>query len=226
MAKSRRRMARPPGRRRAPADWVYRGDLYDGAGAPLDVSGTYVPDLSKGLIPGYLNGTVFWLYDSYNFTSDVETVGLGMAPKGRFRRAEGSNPKILRVRGSMSVTPSTWAVGSSYFLGIRFGRFRQDANNGLAIFDANYNMWGPTNPTTQQMLMPARFANDRSWVLERYHIERFNDNNFSLNWRFNFPVNRTLKPDEGFGMYVETGFGSVNIQFNLRLSALVSDANS
>lgn len=218
-------MAKPPGRGRRPvADWVFRNDLYDGAGAPIDVNGSYVPDQSKTIAPGFGAAPVFWLYDSYNFTSDIEALGLaGLAAKGRWRRPEASKPLIKRVRGEITFTPSVWALGSSYFMGVRFGIFTQDANNGLVILDPNYNMWGVASPTTVQMQHPSRFANDKSWQHQRMHIERFNDNNSSLNWRFNFAVNRKLRPDQGYGVYVETAVGSVNVQINLRLMTLVSD---
>lgn len=223
-ASKKRRFTRKP---RVKADWVFRNDLYDVGGNAIDASGSYVPNVSKVLVPGFASGTVFWLYDSYNLDMQSEFAGGGAQPiaKGKWRRSEAANPKILRVSGEMSFTPSVWALGSSYFLGVRFGIFTQDAYTGLALFDQRYNLWGTTNVTEDQQ-QPARFANDRSWQHQRMTIVRFNDNNATLNWLFNFRVNRRLRPDEGYGVYVETAVGSVNLTVNNRLRTLVADDNA
>lgn len=224
MARTRRRMARPPRTRRR-ADWVFRNDLFDIAGAPIDQSGSYVPERSKVITPAAVNGTVFWLYDSHNLQNYVEFGGVGAQPiaKGMWRRSEGRQAKVLRVRGEMSFTPSVWALGSSYFLGVRFGIFQQNADSGLALLPVTYNIWGVAG--FQDVDSPARYANDGAWQHQRMTIVRFNDNNATLNWTFNFAVNRSLRPNMGYGVYIETATGSVNLTVNSRLYSLVEGGN-
>lgn len=223
MARSRRPAKRRSFQRKGPkADWVYRGDVHDSAGGLVENFGTYVPGAAFTQTPGLANGTIHWLYDSANYRQF--SVGAGGVNTGfRFPspyRAEGRNPLILRVQGWIAVNPSVWAVGSVYWLGMRFGVFTQSAQTGNGIFPAGYSLWSyPTN----DLQAPPVYANTRTWVRELRHVEHFNDNSQRKNFRINIKLRRRLLPDQGFGVYTETADGSVNIGVLMALRSLVVD---
>lgn len=222
MARSKRRsFRRSSSPSRPKADWVYRGDVHDAAAGLIDTFGTYTPGGSFSQTPGIAAASVHWLYDSHNYRSFTA----GQPGNLQFRmpshwRAEGRNPLCLRVQGWIGIGPSTWALGSFYWLGIRFGVFTQNAQTGNAVFPVQYSMW---SYPADDMLAPARFANDRSWFREFRHVEHFNDNSMRKNLRFNIKLRRRLKPNEGLGMYTETADGSVNINITTALRTLVVD---
>lgn len=204
MARTRRRMARPPGRARRPsrrADWVYRSNTFDTAGALFDDLGTYAPQYQTLVANSSLAGV---LYDSHNYTATkVRASGAGAqffpavwAPA----RAEGRRAFIHRVVGTMFVTPSNWAIGSQFQFGIRFGIFEQDAAVGAFLIDPNYNM---LTAGALAIVQPALWANDRKWQHERRVHRTFTDNSTIFEYRFAFSVRRSLAPNECYGFYME-----------------------
>lgn len=200
-------------------DWVYRANLRDEAGALIDDLGTYDP-IAQTLGAGLVNANAAVLYDSYNrFSKMVQPPGVAPAGIPMAARSEGGRARILRVQGVQTFSPSTWALGSVYSLGIRFGIFEQDPSSGAFLLDPTYSMWVRTN----NMLDPATWANDRQWQHERRIVVNFNDNNQTLNWRFNFAVNRTLQPHFCYGIFYETLAGSVNLTSRLFYRTLVVD---
>jgi len=219
MARSRRRMTKSPGRARKKRDWVYRDDVLDAAGLPTDGGGTYTPWGSFVLTPSLLNAQIHILYDSAQYRGYATQLGNVPQAMGSWGRAEGRRAQTHYVRGSFSVTPSTWALGSVYFWGSRIIVAEQDAF-GNAVLDATYSMW---NPIATNSLRPARWANGHENKWEMYHIERFNDNNSTKNFRLFTRARAFLRPHECLCFYTETALGSVNVSVNLRLSTLVTD---
>lgn len=220
MPRTRRRMAKTP-RRRERADWVYLGNIHDEAGTLVWAAGTY-DAVDFPLLPASGNAVGKILYHSYNFIHH----GTTMASPGtllalpRYSRAEGRNAKIRRVRGMVHIHPSTWAIGSTFRIGFRFGIFEQDAESGFVLIDPLYNMW--TNSGNDDV-NPQRWANDRNWQHEWRDTRTFSDNSSFFNYRFDFPVNRTLKPHECYAMYVESASTSVNLVGQSFLRTLVVD---
>lgn len=216
MARKRRTMSA----RRAPrGDWTYRGILFDGAGAIVEAFGAYNPALAP-VVAGTAGANIAILYDSYNYTQHA-IIGPVVYP--RHARAEGRNPLVKRVRGSLIVTPSTWALGSTFALGIRFGVFEQLPDTGGIFLDTEYNMWSFASNVADA---PANWANRRDWVKEVRFRQDFLENKTSWTLHFNFPVNRRLLPHQCFAAYFETSGSqpaSVTINIQRWLSALVVD---
>lgn len=216
MAKSRRRSFRSP---RTRGDWVYRPQLLDDEGNAIDTGGTYDPREST-LTPGLLNSLAKVLYDSHNYVQ-ASVVGANIpfvmpAPA----RAEGGNPKILRVQGMVEFRPSAWAIGNAVRLGMRFGIFEQAADGGGFLIPAGYSMY---TATSNIMDNPHRWANDGFWQKEiRYtdYLQSGSSNRWSL--YFNFKVNRRLQPHQCYGIYVESG-GDVTLFLRFWFRTFVVD---
>lgn len=206
-------------RRRGKADWVFRDDIFDQAGNNVDAGGTYTPWGSFVLLPGQATAQGHVLYDSANYRQYVRSIGNVPVPYGSWSRAEGRQARTLMVRGSFAVTPSNWALGSSYFFGARIVVCDQD-EFGSPLLSALYTMWAA--PLANE-LRPARWANGYHNKWEMYHIERFNDNNFTRNWRVFTRARARLRPNECLAFYTESATGSVNLTVNCRLSTLVVD---
>lgn len=210
--------------RRPRADWVFRGNIHDVTGALVEDLGTYVSSTTD-LTAGEGNALGKILYDSHNYIKSA-IVSAG-APGSSYTfassaRAEGGRARIHRVRGSVFVRPTTWTIGSFFRLGFRFGMFEQDAVAGTILVDPLYNMWLATNATDNA---PSRWANDRAWQHERREFKVFATGNETVGWnfRFNFPVNRSLRPDQCYAVYMETIVSSATLQVQRWLSTLVSD---
>lgn len=219
MARTRRRMAKPP-RRRQRADWVYRPRLYDDAGNAFDDLGTYDP-VTKSLVAGISTPQAGVLYDSHNYmTQAVATTAASNVRLARAARAEGRNPKVMRVQGMMTVRPSVWAIGSQIQLGIRFGIFEQSPDVGSLILDPEYTMW---LQTIEGKDSPATMANDRKWQHERRFIRLFDTNATQFTLPFNFRVNRSLLPHECYAVYFEGSSSSVNLVLQCWFRTLVQD---
>lgn len=206
-------------------DWVYRDNIFDEAGSPVDALGTYTPNLSS-LTAGIDNAHGKILYDSFNAIHQTAplagNIGLSWP---RYGRAEGRNPTILAVQGVLLLQPSTWTLGSIFVIGIRFGKFEQDVTTRSLLVDNTYTLWAaPTDMTAR----PARWANDRSWDREHRDQNQFATGNETVSWkyRFNFRTKRTLKPNECYAMYVETLAGSVTLNARYMFRTLVSDPNA
>lgn len=203
MARSRRRMARPPRRARTSrpkADWVYRSNVFDAAGGLFDDLGTYAPQYQTLASNTSLAGV---LYDSHNFTQTRMRQTAADAPRVAIyapARAEGGRAFIHRVVGTMFVTPSNWSLGSQFQFGIRFGIFEQDASVGAFLIDPNYNM---CTPGALAIVQPALWANDRKWQHEMREHRTFTDNATIFKYRFAFSVRRSLAPHECYGFYME-----------------------
>lgn len=208
-------------RQRVKADWVYRGDIHDETGALVDDGGSYTAS-QKTLTSGGPQAIAPILYDSHNYVKSGTMIGGAgtIIPMGMAARAEAMRPLIMRVQGVVHVSPSTWALGSAFHLGFRFGVFEQDAQTGLLLIDPAYNMWtAVANVDTA----PSRWANDRKWVRETRTAVTFSDNSQFFNFRFNFKTKRRLNPNECFAVYTETFTGSVNLGLRYFLRTLVAD---
>lgn len=218
MAKTRRRMPRAPRRRR---DWVYRPNLKDTAGGLFDVLGSY-ENLAKNLAAGFANPQVAVLYDSSSYMSAVAAQTTTFVALPRASRAEGRKPLIHRVQGVVLVTPSTWAAGSRFDVGFRFGRFVQAPDTGGIVFDPEYAMWGSPADAKDS---PANYANDTNWQFERRELVTFGTSNDAASWKwsFNFRVNRSLESNQAYALYMESAGGSININIQCWFRTLVSD---
>lgn len=185
----------------------------------LDDLGTY--DATVQVLAAGAPGNAAVLYDSHNRLSAIATFVANVPdPFPQVARAEGGRARIVRVQGWLAATPTVWALGSRYLLGIRFGMFEQDPSTGAFLIDPTYSMWSiPGNV----QLSPAVWANDRQWQHERRIDVSFNDNNQTLNWRFNFAVNRSLQPNWCYGIYLESQAGSVALNTRFFFRTLVSD---
>lgn len=222
MAKSRRRMTKSPGPR---PDWVYRSDLHDEAGGLVDPWGTY-EQVGAGLVSGQQNAIAQVLYDGTNYLGTAVGMGANVPIfQPRAARAEGNKAKVHMVDGWIGVIPSTWALGSVFNLGIRFGVFEQDEVSGAPMVPIEYNMWGYGGAITQNVTKPAVFANTRNWDRELRRFEAFNTGAgpVRFNYRFRFKANRRLRPHECYGVYAETQEGSVTLSMVFFLRSLVSD---
>lgn len=201
------------------ADWVFRPNTHDEAGAIVDGQGSYEPTATT-LTPGLGNALVKVLYDSHNRVNKVISTGNFISGMPSAARAEGGRARILRVRGQVLWIPSTWAVGSGFRFGLRFGMFEQDADTGTILLGAAYTMW---TATVIDQNSPAVWANNRWWAHERRIVANFNDNSSLFATRFNFPVNRSLAPHICYGVYMETFAGSTTLNVQPWLSTLVAD---
>lgn len=221
MARSRRKTSTARRARRMKVDWVYRPHYRDDAGNIIDAGGTYEPNAGVSIAAGQTNGIGVVLYDSHNYMKQVVAIG-GNAPTsaGHEARAEGRMARIIRVQGWMVVQPTVWAVGSSYRLGMRFGRFEQDPNSGSFLLSTSYTLW---LSSANINFAPSVFANTRLWTREHRHAESFNDNSAQRNFRFNFKVGMRLKPDECYGIWLETISGSATLNAYFALRTLIND---
>lgn len=210
----------PARRSRGPrADWVYRPNVHDAAGALVDDFGTYEPTV-KVLLPGDPAAIAAVLYDSHNYINPSTQAGNVPRPVPSSGRAEASRALIKAVQGTVIFRPSTWALGSVWRLGMRFGIFEQDPNSGAFLIDPLYAMW--SLPTLNNV-KPAVWANDRKWQHERRSALTFSDNSQIWVWNFRFRVNRRLNPNECYGIYTATQSDSVNLIMQMFFRTLVSD---
>lgn len=203
------------------ADWVYRGHVQDVAGVFVDQMGTYA-SAENVITPGIVGANIAWLYDSHNFTANTAS---GQFDQPRIRvmapgRAEAKRAFIKHVQGVVFFRPSTWAVGSSFRIGLRFGIFHQDPSNGGLLIDPAYSMW--TDNATNTLKTPV-WANDRKWQREFRLAQTFDDNDQVWAIRVNFAVRRSLDPHEGYGIWCESAEGSVNLFPQFWLRTLVAD---
>lgn len=218
MARRSRRMTKSPGKRGPRPDWVYRPNGLDDVGAVVDPWGSYEGAV-KPMGAGIAAATLAILYDSHNYVANAV---LANAPSVLIRapaRAEGGKARILMVEGVLLVTPSTWAAGSSFDLGCRFGIFPQDPSDGALFVDAQYSLWQATSQTDH----PAYWANDRQWQKEARFNETFLENRATFRYNFRFPVRRTLRPHECYALYLESATGSVSLNMRTFFRTLVSD---
>lgn len=207
------------------ADWVYRDNVYDDAGATIENLGSYV-NTPTALTPGVANALVKSLYDSHNYMKGVVAPSAGTPfVFGSAARAEAHRPLILGVEGQVIIRPSTWALGDNIVLGARVAIFEQDAGNGVALLDPTYTMF---NTTPNVSINPANWANDRTWIWERRMYETFLENRavFRLFLRLRF--RRRLLPHQALFLYLETNnqggtTGSVNVQVTPWVRSLVAD---
>lgn len=203
MARSRRRSM--PRRRRPKADWVYRDNIYSTAG-PDELLGSYTPR-GTSILAGPAQAAGKILYDSKGYINPSRQGTTGVThPVSAAARSEGSKARILMVEGVVFVTPSTWVLGSQMLAGFRFGVFEQSPVTGNIQVDANYSMWSEQLDVTAN---PAIWA-DRPHSLERRLFRRFAGGNELTAWTLavRFRVNRTLMPNQCFGMYVENSDSS------------------
>lgn len=218
MAKSRRpqRRGRKP---RMRGDWVFRGVNYDTAGAVVDDFGSYQA-VTKNVTGGPAGANICILYDSANYQRVAQGGQFVSTYAARAHRAEGPHPLIKRVRGTIIFRPSTWALGSSVEIGLRFGVFEQVPDGGGIFLDPEYNMWTavPSSDAT-----PAVWANRRDWVREVHWREDFLENRLSWTKFYNFAVNRRLLPHQCFAAYIETNTGSPTLVVQPWLSSYVID---
>lgn len=200
MAKRSRRMSKAPRRR---ADWVYRDNVYSSAG-PFETLGTYTPRGTL-IVPGPATAVGKILYDSSDYmtqsTSNITGVNIPVSPASR---ATGRRAKILAVQGQVMVRPSTWALGSQLAIGFRFAVFEQNPASGSILVAPQYSLWDEQLDVT---LNPAVHADiDHAKEMRMWHTFDANDAVYPV--RFAFRVNRSLRSNQAYAMYVETATGS------------------
>lgn len=206
-------------RRRQRGDWTFRGAIFDAAGAIVEAFGAYEPNI-KSVTAGIAGSNIGILYDSHNYKQQ-SIVGPAAYPASAL--AEGRNPRIKRVRGQLIINPSTWALGSTFAAGIRFGVFEQLPDTGGIFLDTEYNMW---SFATNVADAPSNWANDRRWVKEVRFRQDFLENKTSWTLNFNFSCNKVLQPYQCFAWYMETSSSSpssVTLNVQSWLSAYVVD---
>lgn len=205
------------------ADWVYRPHIRDETGGLADGLGSY-EGTNATLSGGIAGAQARILYDSFNYRSGMfPDIGGGNAPGfllGSSARAEGSNPKIHRVEGTVRMQPTTWALGDRFGVAFRFGVFEQDPTSGLLLVDAAYTIHTATATT---MLNPAQWANSRTWQHERRVYFAAADSSNVFVQHFRFRVNRVLKPHECYALYVERAADGNNVSMMYWFRTLVSD---
>lgn len=212
-------------RDRVSGDWVYRACLYDETGGALDSIGSYDPT-EQTVVAGFGNSGGCVLYDSHNYVNNIATL-FGQAagnyiPLAAPARPEGRTSKVIRVQGNIIWRPSSWAVGSSFRLGLRFGIWEQDPTTGSIVAPAAENMWSPIILGALDT-HPVFFANTRSWQKEYRISEQFSENTVRFEKAVNFKVNRRLKPNECYALWVETSAGSTTLLFQYWLRTFVAD---
>lgn len=221
MARSKRRMTKSP--RGARADWVFRSDLHDEAGGLIDPFGTY-EQAPVSLPAGDTNSVGQVLYDSHNYIANAVAMSANVPIfQPRAARAEGGRARILAVKGVVMITPSQWALGNAYLLGMRFGIFEQDPTSGALLVPAEYNMWGFAGAPTQNATKPSVFANQRNWDLEVRFQRAFGDSGDRFNHLVSFRCRRSLRPHEAYGVYCALAPGSTTSAVAFWLRSLVVD---
>lgn len=220
MARSKKRSFARRRRFKRTGDWVYRTDYYDNTGALIDALGSYKLE-EDPLTGGEVNAVAQVLYDSHNrlkqwidIPSNIPRVMSNAA------RAEGQRAWIHRVQGIVFIRPSTWTIGSSFRMGMRFGIFEQDPVAGGLTLDPLYTLWGTGTDVNSN---PAHWANDRMWQHERRFAMTFSDNAQVWAQRFNFRVNRRLNPNQCYGVYISSVSGSATLNIQPWLRTFVSD---
>jgi len=188
-------------------------------GTTSDTLGTYgVGNRSQSTGTG--NATVLWLYDSHDhlqfMASSTATAQLARLPPAA--RAEGKRAVIRMTQGHFEIEPSAWALGNHLHWGWRLGVFEQDPFTGLASLNVLYNLWGRNPPATADY-----WADVGNWVREGRLYRAFN--NEQTTPVFRVPVfwrgRRTLKPNEGWGIYIEGE--ETNIRYDTWFRTFVSD---
>lgn len=222
MARSRKRT---PSRRRFKrrADWVFRGNTYDQAGALIDDAGSYVVNETT-ILPGVPNAQPFILYDSHDRI--VQTVSSGInvpVLSSASGRAEGRRAFIHWCKGTMFYRPSAWAAGNAMSFGLRFGIYEQDPATGALLIDPAYTLFSTPGITT---LGVSHWANDGQWQKERRIWVAFNDNSQRMSTSFSFPVRRSLPANMCYAIFAEVNnqpAESVNVILRPFFQTLVSD---
>lgn len=230
MARSRRRRFSTPRSRKSASvrpDWVYRANArpaYNPAGAAImngDTMGTYG---AAETTVSQQTAAAKWLYDSHNHHVVIQRME-GAAPNqilttlSRAGRAEGGKATILCTSGVILMRASAWAVGSRRTIGYRMGIFEQAPDSGAMALDPNYSLWANFGNT-----QPADWANMRNWVWERRIFEDFGAaNNLTRTVSVFWKGRRTLKPHEGWGLFIEGGASSVDCIQSFWLRTLVVD---
>lgn len=217
-------------RRGGRADWVYRANTQIAADnvpdfiGTSDTYGTYEPVLTT-LGPGAVNAIGKWLYDSHNWLRTVAGSQAGPVAGNqrvsflhRAARAEGKKALILGVQGHIFVSPTTWAVGSAFAIGVRIGAFEQDPVQGALSLDANYSLWQVVGTSN-----PADWANSRDWVWETRRDHQFSDNQSFIRIPIRIRCRKWLMPYQGMGVLMETEASSTNVVIQCWLRTLVAD---
>lgn len=226
MARRSRTLSKAP-RRRPRADWVYRDNMWDAAGAMVNGLGTYTSQATAFNAVGMNEALGKILYDSRNFlvqmTGAIPLVGAVM---GMSARAEGAKPLILAVQGDILLQTNTWVLGDALHCGFRIGVFEQDPDTGNILVDDQYSLF---NATTDVQDNPARAANDQKAIWEaRLFAGVGGDNNNRFRVRVRVRTRRRLTSSQCLAVYCENAGGSgiyssVHSTVGFRLRTLVAD---
>lgn len=220
-------MARSARRRSGPAaDWVYRANrwaLDDPTVEETPLSGTYGPAIGLSSGPAGLTGQVLYDSDDVMRYSSVDVGGRYFNVDAAARTPGTSKGALIHgVEGRLCWRPSTWAVGSLVWLGIRIVVADQDADTGQAQLDVDYSLWdnvGGLGTTTI-----ARFANGRQNCFEKRVFEQFNENSTRMDTYFYARFKRRLQKQEGLFLLLETHALSVNLtSMSMYCRTLVTD---
>jgi len=216
------------------ADWVYRGNAHtpiDPDTNPIgfpDFQGTYTSSAIT-LNSGVTNSTVLWCYDSsqrmqhYVSTNPVQAVGPSTV--GRLfpaARATGKRAKILATEGYLMVSPSTWSTGNVLTFGWRLGTWEQDPEGGLAVLQVSYSMYTDALSLGSDTTTWADWGNH---VRDEREAKSFSSQTgapifrIPIRWR----GRRSLRPEWGWGIYLEAEDQSVNMRVQPWLRSLVVD---
>jgi len=221
-------------RRRPGGDWVYRGNAHqivDDQNNPLgfpDNQGTYTSS-AISMSSGAESSTVLWLYDSsqrmQHFVSTNAVQAAGPATLGRLfpaARATGKRAQIVETEGYLFISPSSWAIGNLLSFGLRVGSWEQDPEGGLAVLQVSYSMY------TDALTLGSDTSTWADWgnhVVEQRHAIGFNANvgapvfKIPIRWR----GKRSLRPEHGWGIYLEVEDQSVNVRIQPWLRSKVVD---
>lgn len=218
MARSARR--RSAGR----ADWVYRGNrwsLTDQTVEETASSGTYGPAIA--LPVNTLTGQVLYDSDAVMRYTSVDQGGRYFNVDASARTPGTSKGALIHgVEVNLCYRPTTWALGSLVWLCARIVVADQNAEDGRAELDVDYDLW--TNVGGVATTTIGRFANGRQNCHERRWFEQFQENSTRFDIRYYARFKRRLQPQEGLFLLLQTHPLSVNLtSMSMYCRTLVTD---
>jgi len=207
------------------ADWVYRGLEYDEVGLATGTQvASYCPrQVAYSLAPGPL-GEVSWvLYDSANYRHNIVNANAvsGGITLPNAARPEGRRPVMLAVEGHAFVTPTTWALGSRLFLGMRLVICEQDYTSGGLALPTDYNIMEPVALTGNADI--ATYANGWGNLRTRFFLQSFDSNDVEWLVHMKWQGRVSLPPHLCLAMFCQSDANSVNCRMTPKFRTLVEE---